>query len=116
MNTSLLREPIRRWRTDAVRFRELGLDSAARQAECYADELEQVVTEWELEPLTLEQAEQESGYSYSMLEKGARTGRIRNVGAKGSPRIRRCDLPVKASGRQRARPLLAELVQQSAGS
>ncbi len=97
MNTERLREPVCKWRSEAARFRELGLESQARQAECYADEMEQAITEWELEPLTLEQAVRESGYSYSKLEKDVRAGKLPNAGDTGSPRIRRRDLPAKGT-------------------
>jgi hypothetical protein len=56
--------------------------------------LERGVREWELEALTLEEAVKESGYTYSALQKKV-GGEIENVGSKGSPRIRRQDLPMK---------------------
>lgn len=48
-----------------------------------------------LEALTLEAAERESGYGYSALQKMVADGRLENVGVKGRPRVRRCDLPKK---------------------
>jgi hypothetical protein len=45
------------------------------------------------EPLSLEQAAQESGYSSESLRHMVRDGTIPNAGRRGAPRIRRADLP-----------------------
>jgi len=52
---------------------------------------ELALNEWHTEELTLRQAAEESGFSYSRLQqmKGI------NIGTAGTPRIRRCDLPYK---------------------
>ena len=59
--------------------------------ESVATDHEKVLLDWYTEELTLRQAEQESGFSYSRLQqmKGI------NTGTAGTPRIRRCDLPYK---------------------
>src|SRR6266571_7269591 len=68
-----------------------GVGSDATLAQCRSTE----IGERELEALTLEQAERESGYSYSALQKMVATGRLRNVGAPHRPRVQRGDLPKK---------------------
>ena len=91
MNIDRLRELAEGWRAEAVVLRKRG---AAAQAEvlesCVADH-EQALNEWHTEELTLRQASEESGFSYSRLQqmRGIRTS------IAGSPRIRRCDLPYK---------------------
>ena len=65
--------------------------------ESLADELEQVWSQWQLEALSLNAAAAESGYSYSHLQALVQEGQLENVGRKGSPLVRRCDLPKKGS-------------------
>jgi len=50
------------------------------------------------ETLNLQQASQESGYSADHLGRLVREGKIPNAGRPNAPRIRRADLPRKASG------------------
>ena len=68
--------------------------------ESVANDHEQTLDAWFAEELTLRQAEQESGFSYSRLQQMKDI----NVGSAGNPRFRRCDLPRKA---RRARPVIA---------
>ncbi|MDT8342683.1 MAG: hypothetical protein RQ751_14325, partial [Longimicrobiales bacterium] len=82
------------WRDRAVLFEEHGQGGAVL-LRYVADELEQAIREHELELLTLDEAERESGYTRSALEKQIARREIPNAGRKGSPRIRRCDLPKK---------------------
>ena len=110
MNAAPLYEIGEQFRAEAVRSRLWGQKSCALQFERCAAIADEVVRQWELELLTLDEAAQESGYSYSALEKGTRDGRIRNAGAKGSPRIHRRDLPCKAHGENDGPPQLNELV------
>lgn len=91
--------PLTQWREDAAILRKRG---AVEQAFL----LESCVADWEayemtrnLEALSLEDAARESGYSYSSLQKKVRTGELTNVGRKGSPRVRRVDLPRKGAQR-----------------
>jgi len=86
-----------RWRSEAERLRELGAESQAKALEWCAGELEQAHREWELEALTLSDAADECGYSYSTLQKKVADGDVENMGEKNHPRIRRCDLPKKPS-------------------
>lgn len=89
---------LERWRTDATVLRRHGLEREADALAQRAQELDAAVTAWAAESLTLEQAAQESGLSYSALEKAVRRGRLANAGSKGAPRVRRADLPRKARG------------------
>lgn len=84
-----------RWRADAAVLRLRGAPGQADALESCAAELEAYEREKALEALTLEQAAGESGFSYSALEKMIRRGMLLNVGGKGSPRVRRGDLPKK---------------------
>lgn len=72
-----------------------GNPHAAEVVEHFAAELEAAVREHELEALSLEDAVRESGYSYSALQKMVTSGKLQNIGEKGRPRVRRCDLPRK---------------------
>ena len=89
MNIDRLRELANEWRADAVVLRKRGAVAQAEALEsCVADH-EQAVQEWQNEELTLHQAAEESGYSYSALQQM----KDLHVGTSGSPRLRRCDLP-----------------------
>ena len=90
-----------RWRTLAEQQRKLGAEPQAHTLEYCAEELERIQREWDLESLTLEQASEESGYSYSAIQTKVASGEIHNLGVKHSPRVRRCDLPRKS---RRAQP------------
>jgi hypothetical protein len=83
------------WRQEASVLRRRGAAGQAEALESCASELEVWQHQRALEGLTLEEAERESGYSYSALEKMVRRGELENVGAKGRPRVRRGDLPRK---------------------
>ena len=91
MNIDALRSFSDRLRTEVGQLRNRGLSEAANVLESVASEHEQVLDAWYVEELSLTEAAEESGLSYSRLQqmKGI------NVGTSGSPRIRRCDLPFK---------------------
>ena len=61
-----------------------------------ADEIEERALSHVLEALTLGDAAEESGYSYSAIQKMVASGELSNLGDKGNPRVRRGDLPRKA--------------------
>ncbi len=61
-----------------------------------ADEIEERALAHALEALTLGDAAEESGYSYSAIQKMVASGELSNLGDKGNPRVRRGDLPRKA--------------------
>jgi hypothetical protein len=100
------------WRDEAKILRVRGADAQATVLESCALELEEKARLFSHEEITLEQAAEESGYSYSALEKMARRGRIPNAGLLGHPRIRRKDLPKKPGRGAPAQggPNLADLV------
>ena len=85
-----------RWRTDAATLRSRGAVAQAVLLESCADELEAALREHSLQALTLNEASQESGYSYSTLQKKVASGELPNMGTKNCPRVRRGDLPRKA--------------------
>ena len=95
MNLSHLRTLASSWRGEAETFRRRGREGDAQMMESVANDLERHLTEWKLEALTLEDAALESGYTYSSLQQRIGKGEIPNAGEKGSPRVRRCDLPLK---------------------
>jgi hypothetical protein len=90
------------WRAHAAALRRYGAESEACALEVCAAELEERLREWQTEPLTLETAADESGYSYSSLQQKVAAGEIRNAGDKGRPRLRRCDLPRKVPREKRS--------------
>ena len=83
------------WRASAKQLRAYGAEGKATPLVKCADELEQTWREWELEALTLEEAAEESGFSYSSLQKRVASGEIPNIGEPGAPRVQRQDLPRK---------------------
>ena len=91
MNIDTLRAFTDGLRTEVAQLRHRGLSETADVLESVANDHQQTLDAWHTEALTLRQAEQESGFSYSHLQqmKDINTGTI------GTPRIRRCDLPYK---------------------
>ena len=92
MNTARLYALAERWESDSEVLRRRGADALAKAWEEAARELSEELHAWEQEPLTLREAEEESGVAYSTLQQNVRAGLIPNAGDKGRPRIRRCDL------------------------
>jgi hypothetical protein len=84
-----------RWLEDAAVLRRRGAEQHAAVLESCAADLDAWARERDLEALTLEQAERESGYSYSALQKMVAAGRLQNAGEPHRPRVRRGDLPKK---------------------
>ena len=91
MNIDPLRTFTDALRTEVAQLRHRGLSEMADVLESVANDHERVLNDWHTEELTLRQASEESGFSYSRLQqmKGI------NIGTAGTPRIRRCDLPYK---------------------
>jgi len=81
------------WRRRAEVLREYGDARGALICELHADELESEWREYQLEPLTVQQASELSGYSASHLYHAVQDGSLPNAGQKSRPRIRRCDVP-----------------------
>jgi hypothetical protein len=83
------------WRKEAARLRGWGAVAQAEAIERCAGELEAKVREQELEAITLDEAVEWSGQSYSTIQKKVASGVLENVGRKHAPRVRRGDLPRK---------------------
>jgi hypothetical protein len=81
-----------RWRDEAALDRRRGRNEAADVAESYAADLEAAVREYALTALTLTEAATEAGLKYDTIQGKVASGEIPNVGHRGSPRVRRCDL------------------------
>lgn len=86
---------VNEWREDAATFRKYGQDGTAAMLEACVAQLEASEREAELEAISLEQAADESGYSYSAIQKMVARGELANVGRKHAPRVRRADIPSK---------------------
>lgn len=84
------------WRQDAELLARYGSEQAAGVCRLHADELDAAVQAGGDEALNLHQAARESGYSSERLRHMVAEGSIENAGRKGSPAIRRADLPRKA--------------------
>lgn len=83
------------FRMKAAQFLELGAEAQARTLEFCANRLEGYIREWEAEPLTLQEAAEESGYAPDHLSRLIREGTLPSAGEPYAPRIRRKDLPHK---------------------
>ena len=89
-----------RWREEAGLLRGYGASEAAAAAESHAKQLTEAVAEAEHEILTLDEAASVSKYSKRRLRELVADGSIPNSGRKGSPRIRRGDLPTRIEARK----------------
>lgn len=76
-------------------LRRRGLVEAADLVGSIAQELTEAATGWLDEAITLQDAADLSGCSYSTIESQLRAGKLSNAGEKGRPRVRRRDLPYK---------------------
>lgn len=95
MNVQPLLRPAERFRADAETLRRRGAESLAKALESAAEDVEQTVMRWLREPLSVNEASAESGYSAEYLRRLVRDGKLPNAGTKGAIRIRRIDLPSK---------------------
>jgi len=92
---ALARLPLE-FRDHAAEMRRLaGSESAAHVWETAAEELEHRLTDACLEPLTLDAAASESGYTRSHLQRMVRDGKLSNSGTTKEPLILRVHLPRK---------------------
>ena len=89
MNIDPLRAFTDSLRTEGAQLRHRGLSELADVLDSVATDHEKILDAWQNEELTLHQAAEESGYSYSALQQM----KDLHVGTSGSPRLRRCDLP-----------------------
>lgn len=100
MHTAL--DLARKWREEALVLEERYLDSrTAELFRLHARELEVAVRDSQEEVLTIAEAAATSGYSMDHLRHQIAEEKIPNVGRKGSPRVRRGDLPLKSGPRGR---------------
>ena len=90
--TALLAE---RWNHEAAALRHRGLVPLADMVESFANDLVAEANAWLDQSLTLREAAEFGGYSYSALEGRVRVGQLPNAGEQGSPRLRRRDVPLK---------------------
>lgn len=91
------------WRSDAETLRRRGCEEAARLLATCADELDEARSAGDDEPLSLADAAQVSGYSRAHLRRLLADGALRDVAARGAPRLRRGDLPRKPGPRRAPR-------------
>lgn len=91
----LLESISERWRTEAAMLRRRGAAAQAAAMESCGSDLEEEARRFAYEAITLEQAANESGYSYSALQKMVSAGRVSNAGTSHRPLIPRRDLPKK---------------------
>ena len=91
----MLRDLAGRWQAEAETLDTWGCEQQASILRRCATEIELAAREHEREALTIPQAADESGYSRDHLRALVASGDIPNAGVKGSPRIRRRDLPMK---------------------
>ena len=87
-----------RWlaRRDELRRLHALVDGGVLCDELLTD-LDQLTNDVGNEPLSLQRAAMESGYSVDHLGRLLREGRLRNAGRPNAPRIRRGDLPAKTA-------------------
>ena len=103
-NNQALLPLVHQWRDHAETLRRYGAETSAATLETCAAGLETTIQEGLLEPLTLGEASQLSGYTTDHLGRLIRDGKVPNAGRPGAPRILRRDLPVKAGAVASATP------------
>lgn len=80
------------WCEEADLLRRRGAPRQADALESAADDLEERLSEWRLERLTLEEAAEETGVSYRTAQRKVSEGEWENVGRKGAPRVLRAEV------------------------
>jgi len=98
-------EFVTKWADEAHAMRNRGalVNGAALLEEVLRD-FEAATSDFQAETLSLGNAARESGYSVDYLGRLVREGRIPNAGRPNAPKIKRSDLPRKASSLQRRDP------------
>ena len=99
MNTSTLREIAAAWQREARLLSKRGAITQGELMAALASELSEGIDAWESEVLTIREAAEESGLSYSTLQQYLARDVLPNAGEPGSPRIRRKDLPNRGARR-----------------
>ena len=92
IDLAFLRSVATTWRCQAERYERDGIRGHAALLRRVADDLEDALSEWWTAELTLEEGAAEIGSAYDTLQRKVRLGKLPNVGRKGRPRVRRCDL------------------------
>jgi hypothetical protein len=93
-----------RWLSRAEELERFGSPAAVAFRDC-ARELESELRAGDDELLTLAQASTESGLHADTIRHKIAAGEIPNAGRKGSPRVRRGDLPRRKAAASPGRPL-----------
>ena len=93
-----------RWRADAETLERCGHGATATLCRAHAVEIEEAIRDHQDQDLTLAEAAVESGYSSDHLRHQVAEGKIPNAGERGSPRVRRRDLPLKRKSTGRSAP------------
>lgn len=83
------------WSQRACEFDKHGLEPGAKLIRTLIAELSEQSSHYLAEPLTLESASKESGYSPDHLARLVRKGILKNLGKKGAPRVSRRELPIR---------------------
>ena len=103
------------FRAKAEEMREMGAETQAKAIEWCAAQAEEALRDSFMQPLTLTEAEAESGYERRQLSRMVREGTVPNAGERGAPRILRMHLPRKPGhGVAETRPQVASSRTQSA--
>jgi hypothetical protein len=103
----VMHETLGEIRAKASELRQSFGDAArARALEWAAECIERALRDQADERLTIAQAALRSGYSQDHLSRLLRSGKLRNAGRRGAPRIRAGDLPIRVF-----KPLVAAVVQ-----
>jgi len=90
----------KKWEADAATMEQYSDARGAAVCRLHLAEFKEAVRAEDEHTLTLSEAALESGYSESHLRHRISDGEIQNAGRKGSPRIRRGDLPKKMRRRR----------------
>ena len=90
------------WVEDAKFLREHGASEAAVTTEKHAQQVLDAVKRAADERLTLAESASASGYSKRRLSELIADGTIPNAGARGRPRVRRGDLPMRVKPKKRS--------------
>ena len=87
------------WTPEVVQMRRRGQRETAALLESLCVELQDHADQWLDQHMTLAEAAETSGVSYSTLQYLVAAGDIVNAGHRGRPRVRRRDLPYRRTDR-----------------
>lgn len=92
LNLGPIRALVERWREEAERYERDAVQGHAAVLRRVAGELDEALRAWWAEPLGLQQAAEEANLNYRAIQKRIERRQLPNVGKKGAPLVRRCDL------------------------